>query len=137
MRAIVVFLIILYQRYISPWKGFRCAHSVYHHGPSCSAAVRRIVEQEGVLRGLPLIRRRFAECRSAALALRDETEEQKRERRRRRREQCGPDYDCSDTCLPLDALDCVDCSGFDCAPDCSFSLFRVRRRAGSHSAQGS
>jgi putative component of membrane protein insertase Oxa1/YidC/SpoIIIJ protein YidD len=145
MRAVVVLLIVFYQRYLSPYKGFRCAHAVYHAGPSCSSAVSGIVERAGLLRGLPLIRRRFAECRLAARALRLESEEEKR---RRRRERWTPDCDCGDACVPLDALQCADCSaldcsgldcgGVDCVPlDCSISLLRPRSRGGAQSAQGS
>jgi putative component of membrane protein insertase Oxa1/YidC/SpoIIIJ protein YidD len=36
LRACVIFLIGLYQRYLSPCKGFRCAHAAWHGGPSCS-----------------------------------------------------------------------------------------------------
>lgn len=141
MRAVAVFLIVLYQRFISPYKGFRCAHSALHGGASCSAAVRAIVEREGLWRGWPLIRRRFAECRVAAQQQRPETEEERR--RRRRRERWNRNCDCGEpACVPLDGVDCVDCSaldcgGVDCVPfDCSVSLFRPRR-GGVQSAQGS
>lgn len=62
-------LIQIYQRYISPYKGFRCAHSVAYGSPSCSAAVKQIVLQHGLVAGWPAIRRRFQACRQAARLL--------------------------------------------------------------------
>ncbi len=139
MRFIAVFLIVLYQRYISPYKGFRCAHALRNAGPSCSAAVRDIVERDGLWRGWPQIRRRFAECRAAARELQEEREERKR-RRRRQAEDC--DW-CDVGCLPLDVAECADCSAVDCggadcgAPDCSALWLGFRPNRGRHPAQGS
>ena len=125
LRVIVIFLIGFYQRFLSSYKGFRCAHAVLHQGPSCSAAVKDIVREHGVLGGLPLTRRRFAQCRAAYRSLQDETEE---ERRRRRRRQWNSNACCAssdgDDC---DVLDCSDASPGDCSPgdshmdSCSFS----------------
>lgn len=58
-----------YQRFVSPRKGFRCAHAALHGGESCSAAVARIVRDEGLLAGRGRIARRFAECREAHIQL--------------------------------------------------------------------
>ncbi|HSO70875.1 MAG TPA: membrane protein insertion efficiency factor YidD [Arachnia sp.] len=58
-----------YQRYLSPHKGFTCAHVVARGGQSCSAAVRDIVTANGVLRGtLPTLARFYA-CHQAAAML--------------------------------------------------------------------
>lgn len=59
-----------YQRYISPYKGFCCAHRALHGGPGCSEAIRRIIEANGVFNCWPQVRERFAQCREAALRLR-------------------------------------------------------------------
>jgi exo-beta-1,3-glucanase (GH17 family)/putative component of membrane protein insertase Oxa1/YidC/SpoIIIJ protein YidD len=66
VKAIAILLIELYQRFLSPYKGYRCAHAAYHRGPSCSAAVKEILCRHGVLVGLPLVRRRFVECHAAS-----------------------------------------------------------------------
>lgn len=55
----------LYQRHLSPRKGFRCAHAALHGGESCSAAVARIVREEGLSRGRARIAARFGACRAA------------------------------------------------------------------------
>lgn len=54
-----------YQRYLSPYKGFRCAHRALHHDESCSAYAKRVISEQGISAALPAIRRRFAECREA------------------------------------------------------------------------
>jgi putative component of membrane protein insertase Oxa1/YidC/SpoIIIJ protein YidD len=59
-----------YQRHLSPRKGFTCAHLVAHGGTSCSAAVRRIVERRGVVRGAVPTALRFVACYQAATMLR-------------------------------------------------------------------
>ncbi|MFC4639561.1 membrane protein insertion efficiency factor YidD [Deinococcus hohokamensis] len=59
-----------YQRALSPHKGFRCAHAALHGGESCSAAVARIIRQEGLREGRGHIAARFVACRAAHDALR-------------------------------------------------------------------
>jgi putative component of membrane protein insertase Oxa1/YidC/SpoIIIJ protein YidD len=55
-----------YQRYLSPYKGFRCAHRVLHQGESCSQYVKRAVREEGLFVALRRSRVRFAECKEAS-----------------------------------------------------------------------
>jgi len=119
MRTVVVFLIGLYQKYLSPHKGFRCAHAVRHSGVSCSAAVKDIVVAHGIWRSVPLVQQRFSDCRAAALALRAESEEEKRKRRRRDYDDDG-DWACCMMESATEACDGVDCSALDCSgADCS------------------
>ena len=59
-----------YQRRLSPHKGFRCAHAALHGGESCSAAVARIIREDGLRAGRPRVAARFAACRAAHGALR-------------------------------------------------------------------
>lgn len=68
----LVWLIGLYQRFISPHKGFCCAHRVRHGGRSCSEAVRAILLEDGLWSGWPRVREQFRSCHSAAQALRRE-----------------------------------------------------------------
>ena len=65
-------LISFYQRYISPHKGFRCAHRVYHGGQSCSGYAKTVVQQHGLGAAIPLIRQRFSACGQAARMMRSE-----------------------------------------------------------------
>ncbi|MEF2278610.1 membrane protein insertion efficiency factor YidD [Deinococcus sp. YIM 134068] len=61
--------ICLYRRHLSPRKGFRCAHAALHGGESCSAAVARIVREDGLRAGRVRIAARFGACRAAHNAL--------------------------------------------------------------------
>ena len=65
MDTLTLWFIGFYQRHLSPHKGFRCAHAGYYGGASCSHAVKFIVLEQGLMRGLPSIRARFKECRYA------------------------------------------------------------------------
>lgn len=56
----------IYQRYVSPRKGFRCAYSVHFGGPGCSGFAKAALRDHGVWRALPLIRDRFRQCAMAA-----------------------------------------------------------------------
>ena len=64
-RYVGVALISGYQKFISPHKGFRCAHRVLYGGESCSTYIKRIAAEEGVIRALRSLKPRFAECRCA------------------------------------------------------------------------
>lgn len=105
MRGLLILLINFYQRFISPYKGFRCAHAVYHHGPSCSSAVKTIIRQYGLLKGLPAIRARFSECKQAYLLIlaaqeKDKDSKRKDPMRRDKPSRCERLKDqCSSDCI--------------------------------------
>jgi len=89
MRHFFIFLITLYQRYISPYKGFRCAYAACHDSKSCSAIIKNIIVEHGLLAGWPLIKQQFNNCHLAYQALETEQDKQEREKRdRRRKRQC-------------------------------------------------
>lgn len=75
-------LITFYQKRLSPYKGFSCAHRVLHRGESCSQYIKRIILEHGLLRARPLIRQRFRACKAANQVL--------QQRRRERRLQHSP-----------------------------------------------
>lgn len=58
-----------YQKYISPHKGFACAYRVLHDGNSCSQAGKELIQEFGVIKAIPLIRKQFQDCKSASLVL--------------------------------------------------------------------
>ncbi|MEO8754690.1 MAG: membrane protein insertion efficiency factor YidD [Casimicrobiaceae bacterium] len=58
-----------YQRYISPHKGFRCAHRVAHGGLSCSGYAKHVLLRRGVAAAMRRMRARFAACAAAAVLL--------------------------------------------------------------------
>jgi putative component of membrane protein insertase Oxa1/YidC/SpoIIIJ protein YidD len=72
LRMVVLGLIGGYRRYLSPYKGFRCAHAACHGRGSCSDWVARIVRERQAHLWLPLAWRRFRACARAFLALREQ-----------------------------------------------------------------
>ncbi len=72
LGRLAVLAILAYQRYLSPLKGFRCAHRARHGGESCSEFARRTFAADGVLAGLLALGPRFRACAQASRALRAE-----------------------------------------------------------------
>lgn len=68
-RYIVVNCIEGYQRYISPYKGFCCAHRAVHNGASCSEWAKRAINKVGVMGAFPIIIRRFKACHATYKSL--------------------------------------------------------------------
>lgn len=66
-KEVSLFSIDLYQKHISPHKGYRCAYSVWHNDISCSAYGKQVIAKEGLWRGVDILRKeRFPLCRIAA-----------------------------------------------------------------------
>lgn len=68
MKAIALALIRAYRRWISPHKGFACAHRVHGGGASCSAVGLRLLRRHGLWDGWPLLRERLRRCAQIAAA---------------------------------------------------------------------
>ena len=71
MKYVWLAFIGVYQRFISPFKGFKCAHNALHRSGSCSNAVKHLINQKGLWKALPDIRNRFRECTNAYQVLTD------------------------------------------------------------------
>jgi len=100
MRALALAGIGLYQRYVSPYKGFCCAYRAHTGGASCSQLAFRAIRRLGVITGLGVLRWRLAECAAAYKA---------RHAAKQRKEQRGS---CDAPCdIPCDG------SNLDCAVD--------------------
>lgn len=118
--------ISLYQRRLSPLKGYSCAHRVLHGGPSCSQHAKGLILDLGLLSAAHPARERLGECREANEALRAGASpagaswETGRKRRRR-----GPWYrrwgrrsrDAAEDVFDSDASGSEDLDGSWCAPD--------------------
>jgi len=68
--ALALAAIRVYQRFISPYKGFSCALRVATGGDSCSAYGHAVIARFGLGRGLGLLQRRFELCGHAHARLR-------------------------------------------------------------------
>lgn len=63
-----------YQKYISPHKGFVCAHRVLYGGESCSQYIKRVIAEDGFKALLTKSRKRFQACKQANRILRSQAE---------------------------------------------------------------
>ncbi|MBD2542477.1 membrane protein insertion efficiency factor YidD [Planktothricoides raciborskii] len=61
--------IAVYQRYLSPLKGYSCAHRVLYGGESCSQYVKRMILERGLVDAVFYSRQRFQDCKSAYFIL--------------------------------------------------------------------
>ena len=59
----------VYQRYISPYKGFRCAHHAHTGQRSCSAYARGVVKRLGAFALIEAMPRQFDRCKAAYAAI--------------------------------------------------------------------
>jgi putative component of membrane protein insertase Oxa1/YidC/SpoIIIJ protein YidD len=109
-----------YQRYISPHKGFSCAHRKLHGEASCSGYFRESVANEGLSKSLQLFPERLAECKEASLILQSQKfgspkkdpekakskEQQTKETSKAEKSDCG----CGNA---IDPSNCCDTNGCD------------------------
>lgn len=108
LNTTAIYAISLYQRHLSPYKGFRCAYRAHTGRCSCSEYAKKIVRRLGVFALFVAMPRQFSRCRLAYHAIMAiDSENNRRNRRRQRRDSS---WDCSG----------LDCGGCDINP---FSLF--------------
>jgi uncharacterized protein len=94
-----------YQRHLSPLKGYACAYRIAHGGTGCSGFAKDAIARLGLIRAVPTIRQRFAQCRDAAEELRED----------RRKRETSRWYD---GCAGCDASAFRGCGKADGTPDC-------------------
>jgi len=61
-----IIIINLYQKYISPHKGYCCAYRVDTGEDSCSQYAKVTIEEHGLFSAFPHIREQFDRCRFSA-----------------------------------------------------------------------
>lgn len=62
LRTPALAAIGVYQRYVSPHKGFCCAYRAHTGGASCSTLGARVIRRHGLLAGCILLRQRLRRC---------------------------------------------------------------------------
>ncbi len=128
-------LITAYQRYLSPLKGYSCAHRVLHGNESCSQYVKQAVLRLGLSDAWPDSRQRFRDCRSAYLTIMASRNDQDlreyeefegdRSKNKRNSHSCNPlnsnNYRCSGDCFEIfnfpctpDIIEAIDCDLVGC-----------------------
>lgn len=78
--SLAIWSIELYQRHISPHKGFCCAYRIAHNDLSCSEFAKRQIAASGVFKSLADIRQRFEDCKQAAKQLSEQREQSKQKK---------------------------------------------------------
>lgn len=68
LKPLALALIAVYQRHLSPRKGFGCPLRLERGGSGCSGFGKRAIKRAGFWRGMALLSRRFDQCALAALA---------------------------------------------------------------------
>lgn len=89
-------LIWIYQQFISPRKGFRCAYAVAHGGTGCSGYIKRRFRNDG-LAAWPDARARLRACRAARIRLMTDASPERRQEKKEKGSwiDCVPSLDCS------------------------------------------
>jgi uncharacterized protein len=113
-----LFSIRIYQRYLSPYKGFCCAYRTHTGRESCSQLGFRVIRRFGVANGLNVLNQRLYLCGVASRRYRVADQITYRRRPRSQRGDCDPgcvggcdvpDFNAS-SCEALQCLDCGDWS---------------------------
>lgn len=122
MRKIIVTLIVFYQKCISPYKGFRCAYAALHHGDSCSMAIRKIIEADGVAGGWKSIKHQFYLCSLAHDALLKDENDDAAKKKKRCLDRCDVDPCQAPSGIPKERCKGDGADG-SCDLPCDCSLF--------------
>ena len=121
-------VINLYQHYLSPHKGYCCAHRAYTGEDSCSQYAKVAIAEHGLFSAFPLIKEQFEKCEFAA-------KEMKKERKNKEKkesivQECAGDAACEvcgSDCFPSrlfrkkssnSSYDNCDIGGCDAVGDC-------------------
>lgn len=131
VRQFAIASIKLYQRYISPHKGFACAHRVLYGGESCSGYVKRAIAQKGLLEALSSAGERFDACKAASLILRSQQSESEKKNRQNAPTSCQCSSAASEACAQISCESCIalpdcsllDCGSLDCISCCGSGAF--------------
>jgi len=126
---LVLNLITLYKRYLSPLKGFRCAYGVYHGGNSCSTEIYELIDHHGLIKGFTLARLQLQKCSLAYIALSADNEDESEEKGQKKKPEKKEDKFswCELPCYTLDCLSIARCrsgkngEGLDCDAPCDCS----------------
>jgi len=120
LRRVAIFFIELYQKYLSPLKGYKCAYGAYHGGDTCSKVVKNLVMKYGLIESWPKINKQFLACSMAYQNIKDDKEKNKDKKK-----------EGQDCCSGLDPCQLMECIPFkrrkgesscDIPCDCSPSI---------------
>jgi putative component of membrane protein insertase Oxa1/YidC/SpoIIIJ protein YidD len=72
LRSVAIAIIGHYQRYLSPRKGYSCAHRITYGGDSCSQYVKKTLADKSLFEATLLARQRFKACSTAYVSSRNQ-----------------------------------------------------------------
>jgi putative component of membrane protein insertase Oxa1/YidC/SpoIIIJ protein YidD len=77
LRSVAIAIIGVYQRHLSPRKGYSCAHRNVHGGDSCSEYVKNVLTDKSLFESTFLARQRLRECNIAYISSKNRVVESK------------------------------------------------------------
>lgn len=134
LTAIALGTIKLYQNYISPYKGFSCAHRVATKEVSCSGYGAKVIKRFGLFTGYKLLNRRFYDCKwHAQNTLK--TYRSQGSYLRKKYQRGSIDCDCPDVGNIFDCCDFDDCGKKKNNQSSEFTSKRDRKNKQKYSPQ--
>ncbi|NEP86993.1 MAG: membrane protein insertion efficiency factor YidD [Okeania sp. SIO2C2] len=127
MNKIAVALIDGYQQYISPRKGFSCAHRILYNDESCYQYIKRMFMEQDFSGAIQAARQRFKACKEANQTLKLQAVSREKKSKKKQDSKlincCGDVAEESCECALPDCnncdfpeLDCGSCE-LDCSPN--------------------
>lgn len=114
-KWLAVKAIRFYQIFISPHKGYKCAHAHFRGGKSCSAASIDIVQANSTLQWPKLIKARLTDCKSV-FQIESDKEQERRKRENKAESACYAADCCPHACDDI-VSGCKHCDNIgDCTP---------------------
>jgi len=98
LNKIALFIIKLYQKYLSPRKGYCCAYGSLYNNGSCSQRVSNIISENGLISGWSQIKNQFVMCSEAYEVI----QEKNRKKAKKKKDEI-------DWCSPVDACEVIRC----------------------------
>jgi len=97
MNKIILKIILFYRHYISPYKGYKCAHHHVHGDGSCSYWALGVIEKRGVFYFICNVRPRLVECQLAYEGLKEPKDEKSDDNENKQSDKC---------CIPVEIASC-------------------------------
>ncbi len=106
LTKLSIHTITLYQRYLSPYKGYCCAYRVYTGEDSCSQYAKIAIAEHGLFSAFPLIKEQFDRCSFAA-------EEIQKKQKNKKKDNLDTCSDCTAGCDTFSTCNTIgDCHPF-------------------------
>lgn len=85
---IAIFMISFYQKYLSPYKGYRCAYACLYGKASCATFGKQSIQKYGIIKGVKQLHRRLLACREAMYLLEKDYDRNEKDEGEKKPRQC-------------------------------------------------